>query len=80
MATFKIVQIKEKIDKNGLAPLVLRITVNRKLKRVFLNQKVSPKHWDAQGEKVKRGHPNSNRVNQYLAHRKSQAMNILHEV
>lgn len=80
MATFKIVQIKEKVDKNGLAPLVLRITVNRKLKRVFLNQKVSPKHWDAEGEKVKRGHPNSTRVNQYLVHKKSEAMNAARDL
>lgn len=44
---------QDKPDKNGLAPIYLRVTVNRDHKRINTHIKVRPKDWDKKKKKVK---------------------------
>lgn len=50
--SIKIVMRTDKVLKNGDSPLVLRVTINSKVKRYGLNVKVNPKDWDAKNEKI----------------------------
>lgn len=74
MASIKLVLRQDKINKNtGLAPLYLRIIKDRRAKFLSLSVKLDPKHWDKDKEKVKKNHPNSVRMNTFLAKKVSEA-------
>ncbi|GAB3984193.1 site-specific integrase [Spirosoma terrae] len=67
MATsYKIILRKEKINGKGEHPLYLRITDNRKSSYKALGIYVAPLLWDDERQIVKRGYPNSARVNNLL--------------
>ncbi len=79
MATLKIVRRKNKQKKDGTAPLALRISNNYKTNYKFLGQHVLEKDWNAELGKVRRSHPNSARLNNFLMKKLTEANDILLE-
>lgn len=73
MSTTAIVLRKDKSISKEQIPLYLRITKNRKSSYKSLNVRIAEKHWDSKQKKVKSNHPNSNRLNLYLASRITEA-------
>jgi len=65
MASIKIVLRKE-IKQDGTSPLAIRITKNRKTSYVYLEYSVKEKDWDKENQRVKKSHPNSARLNNFL--------------
>ncbi|MDX2190791.1 MAG: site-specific integrase [Bacteroidota bacterium] len=79
MASIKIIQREQKINENGEAPLWIRVTKNRKSHFISLGLYVNPKDWDALKQRVKKSHPNSQRVNNFLAQKVAEAENSVLE-
>ena len=79
MSSLKILCRESKAKKNGLAPLVVRITVKRKHAYVYLNKSLEPKLWDKDRERVKKSHPNSKRLNLILANVKNKIEGIMYD-
>lgn len=59
MATFTFELRKNRINKRGECPVVLRITSNGKVTRKNTGITVQEKYWDASKEKVRSSHPNA---------------------
>lgn len=76
----KIVRRKNKQRKDGSAPLALRITKDYKTNYCFIGQYVLDKDWDEELGKVKRTHPNSKKLNNFLMKKLIEANNIALEV
>lgn len=72
MASIKIVLRKE-IKKDGTSPLAIRITKDRKASYIYLNYSIKESEWDAVNQKVKKSHPNSVRMNNFLLKKKAEA-------
>lgn len=66
MSTSKIVLRTQKTNLQGLAPLCLRITKDRKTQFIFLNFRIHKDDWDAKNMRVRKDHPNSKQLNVYL--------------
>jgi len=66
MAAIKIVRRKNKQRKDGTAPLALRISKDYKTNYCFTGQYILEKDWDEEHGKVKRTHPNSQKINNFL--------------
>ncbi len=79
MASVKVV-LRKKKNKEGNFPLVIRITHNRKASFVYTGQYISEQHWDELNQKVKKSHPNSTRLNNYLVKKVAEANNKLIEL
>ncbi len=80
MAAIKIVRRKNKQRKDGSAPLALRISKDYKTNYCFLGQYVLEKDWDDEQGKVKRTHPNSLKMNNFLMTKLVEANNISFEI
>ena len=80
MASVKIVLRKEKQKKDGTFPLAVRIIKDRKPKYIHTDYSIDLKHWDATERRVKKSHPNSKRLNNYLLTKLSEANDIALEV
>lgn len=76
MASIKIVLRTNYKKKNGTCPLAIRITQNRKTRFVYTGKYVQEKDWNKDLCKVKRSHPNSARLNNYLIKKLSEADSI----
>ncbi len=76
MATTKIILKTEKANKKGEAPLYLRIIKDRKAKFISLGQTIDPKFWNDEDQVVRKSHPNSNRLNNFLAHKIAEARDV----
>jgi integrase/recombinase XerD len=59
-----ILRNEEKTD--GTCPLALRITKDRKSSYIYLGFSIHSKDWDADKQRVKKSHPNSARLNNFL--------------
>ncbi len=79
MATVKIILKKNKAKSLTQIPLYLRVTKDRKSNYVSLGHKVSEKSWDDDRQRVNAKHPNSSRLNAYLAGRVAEMEDILLE-
>ena len=80
MASVKVVLIKEKINKKGEAPLFLRIIKDRKPKYLGLDIKLPPEQWDDIKQRIRKSHPNSARLNNFLAQKIAEAEGIAFEL
>lgn len=78
MSNIKIV-VRKKPNKKGDFPICLRITSNRKTSYVYLNEYIQPDLWDEKNSCVKKKHPNSVRLNNYLFKKLSEAKDKLLE-
>jgi integrase/recombinase XerD len=72
-ATIKVV-LRKKENKDGTFPLAIRITKDRKTSFIHLNHNILPKDWNVAEQKVKKSHPNSARLNNYIAKKHSEAL------
>lgn len=66
MATIKALLWKKE-NKAGECTIAIRITKNRKSTYIHTGQKIKPKYWDEVTSKVKKSHPNSNRLNNFIS-------------
>ena len=66
-----------KMTNEGLVPLYLRVIKNRKARFISLGIKIYPQQWDKSNMRVKNRHPNSTRLNSYLAHKLVEANDIM---
>ena len=73
MASVQLVLVKHKIRKDGTIPIAVRIIKNRKPTYDFTGETVNPKDWNDVAKKVKRSHPNSVRLNNFLLKKLSEA-------
>jgi len=65
MATVRAV-LRKKKNKAGLCPISIRITKDRKSSFVSTGQYINEKHWDNRNRVVKKSHPNSTTINNYI--------------
>lgn len=72
MASIKIVLRKEE-KQDGTFPLAIRITKDRKTSYIYLNYSVLPKDWNAEEQTVRKSHPNSARLNNFITKKLSEA-------
>lgn len=76
MATVKIMLKSEKANKKGEVPLYLRLIKDRKAKFISLGISIHPKHWNEEDKNVRKSHPNSKRLNNFLSHKITEAQDI----
>ncbi|WP_237274501.1 tyrosine-type recombinase/integrase [Tenacibaculum ovolyticum] len=79
MASIKIVRRKNKQRKDGTAPLALRISKDYKTNYCFIGQYVLEKDWNTDAGRVKKSHPNSKRLNNYLLKKITEANDLSFE-
>ncbi len=72
MATIQLV-LRKKTNKAGLFPLAVRLTKDRKSSYLFTGQYIEEKFWDSKFNRVKKSHPNSKRINNFLLKKLSEA-------
>jgi integrase len=72
MATIHAV-LRKKPNKAGLFPIAIRVTKDRKSSFLFTGQYVDEKFWDGKFNRVRKSHPNSNRLNKLVAKKLSEA-------
>jgi integrase len=65
MATVRAV-LRKKKNKAGLCPISIRITKDRKSSFVSTGQYINEKYWDNRNRVVKKSHPNSTTINNYI--------------
>ena len=80
MATIKILLKENKVDINGEMPLYLRIIKDRKAKFISIGIKLKEKDWNPVNCTVKKSHPNSARLNNFIAHKIAEAQGITLEL
>lgn len=79
MATVKIV-LRKKKGKDGAYPLALRITKERKSSYIYLGHSIKLADWNDKDKQVKKSHPNSVRLNNFLIKKLSDASNSILEL
>ena len=79
MASIKIVRRKNKQRKDGTAPLALRISKDYKTNYCFLGQYVLEKDWNADEGRVRKSHPNSKKLNNFLLKKLTEANDVSFE-
>ncbi len=72
MASIKVV-LRTKKNAHGQFPIAVRITKNRKTSFLYTGQYVDTKHWDRKTQRVKKSHPNSTRLNNYITQKLAEA-------
>lgn len=76
MSSIKAI-LRKKPNKQGLFPIAIRITKDRKSTFLYIGQYIEEKFWDPENFKVKKSHPNSVRLNNRIATKLAEANNIL---
>ena len=79
MATIKAV-LRRKKNAYGLYPITIRITKNRKSSFISTGQYIEEKSWDNNNHCVKKSHPNSARLNNFIIKKLSEANDKLLEM
>jgi integrase len=72
MASVKVVLRKKKF-KDDTFPLAIRITKDRKTSFIHLGQNLKEKDWDATLQRVRKSHPNSTRLNNFIIAKLAEA-------
>ena len=72
MATIKIV-LRKKKNKDNTFPLAIRITKDRKTSFIHLGQHIKDTDWNEDTQRVKKSHPNSVRLNNFLLTKLAEA-------
>lgn len=76
MASVKVILKNEKKLMNGECPLYLRIIKDRKTRYVSIGYSVKESDWDDKNLKIKKSHPNSQRMNNLIALRLAELQGI----
>ncbi|MDH7913449.1 site-specific integrase [Winogradskyella sp. SYSU M77433] len=77
MASSIKVVLRKKANKQGLYPLAVRITKNRKTTYLYTGQYIDDKYWDSSNNKVRKSYPNANRLNNLLLIKLAEANQTL---
>ena len=77
MASIKLILARHKKKSNGLIPIAIRIIKDRKPKYIWTQQYVQENEWDEINSKVKKSHPNSVRLNNFLIKKLSEANDLV---
>ena len=72
MSVVKVV-LRKKLKADGTLPLTLRITKDRKSSYVYLGYHIFEADWDALKQRVRKTHPNSTRMNNFIIKKLSEA-------
>lgn len=72
MASIKVV-LRKKANKDGLYPLAIRITKDRKTTFIHLGYSLKEEEWIDSEQRVKSSHPNSKRLNNFILTKKAEA-------
>ena len=70
----------KEVKKDGTSPLAIRITKDRKSSYIYLEYSVNEKDWDNINQRVRKSHPNSVRLNNFLATKVAEATNTSLEI
>lgn len=79
-ATFHFYLRKDKPNKQGLCPIYLRITHNRKMKYVNTGIKIKSSDWSQDKERVRRSHRTYNKLNEDLENALVDAQQVYREL
>jgi integrase/recombinase XerD len=79
MSSIRVV-IRKRKNKQGLHPIIIRINHNRKSSIITTGQCIDEKHWDAVQQRVKKSHPNSTRLNNFILKKLAEANDKLLEL
>lgn len=80
MATVKIILRPDRINSQNEHPLWIRVTKDRKSKYVSLDIDLLPEQWDEKNLRVRKSHPNYNRINAFIAQKVSEAQGVAVEL
>ena len=72
MASNAKIVLRKKENKKGLYPLAIRITKNRRSNYHYIGHYIELKHWDEKNIRIRKSHPNANRLNNLLASKLSE--------
>ncbi|MDT0651184.1 MULTISPECIES: site-specific integrase [Autumnicola] len=72
MATVRVV-LRKKKNKSGLLPIAIRITKDRKSSYLNTGQYIEEKYWDEKNRNIRKSHPNSSVLNNYIATKVAEA-------
>ncbi len=73
MASSLKVVLRSKANSDGLYPLAIRITIDRKTSYIYLGQHIRKADWDRTQQKVKKSHSNSTWLNNLILSKKAEA-------
>ena len=76
MASIKVVLRTNMKKKDGTIPLAIRMSENYRTNYVWLGQYILEKDWDKIKSQVKRSHPNSKRINNFLMRELTKANDL----
>lgn len=79
MSSVKII-LRSKVNKDGTSPLALQIIKDRKKSISHLGYHVKATDWDADKQRVKKSHPNSARLNNFIITKLAEANDKILEV
>lgn len=65
--------LRKKPNKEGLCPLAVRITKNRRSNYMYLGHYIDTKHWDERRRLVRKSHPNAELLNTLLSSKLAEA-------
>jgi len=71
------VTLRKKANKQGLFPLAVRITKNRKTTYLYTGHYIDIKYWDEDNREIRKSHPNSKRLNNLLLKKLAEANQTL---
>lgn len=74
------VELNHKPKKDGNHSLLLRITENRKIRRIYTGFDIPKKDWNPNKKEVRRTHPLFTQINKRIEELKAQAMTVKAEV
>jgi len=79
MASIKAVLRTNKKKRDGKCPIAIRLIRDRKTRYIFTGYYVLEKDWHSEASMVKKSHPNSARLNNYILKKLSEANDLLLE-
>ena len=79
MASVKVLLRKDKTNQEGKIPLFLRIILNRKTSFISLGIYLKLSEWNDEEKKVRKSHPNSARLNSFIAKKIAEAESTMIE-
>lgn len=74
------VELGHKPKKDGTQPLFLRLTQNRKIKRIYIGFDIPAKDWNSNKQEVRRTNPFHAQINQAIESKKAEAFTLKSEV
>jgi len=80
MASNTKITLRRKANKEGLFPLAVRITKNRRSNYMYIGHYIDSKHWDEKKKVVRKSHPDSDLLNTLLLSKLSEANRTLLEL